>query len=163
VVKTSLSVRQIRAAESRELRRSVLRPGLPSGAEQPGEDQSGVVHVGAYDGEDLLSTCLIFPEPCPWLPDEPAWRLRGMATDPHHRGSGAGTAVLHETERIARAAGATVLWCLARETAVTFYLRHGWTTFHTVFDTDLGPHQRMWLRLAPTPGTASDPAPDPAP
>lgn len=149
-----MSVRQIPAAESRELRRSVLRPGMPSGSEQPGEDQPGVVHVGAYDGENLLSTCLIFPEPCPWLPEERAWRLRGMATDPQRRGSGAGAAVLQETKRIALAAGATVMWCLARETAGTFYLRHGWATFQTVFDTDLGPHQRMWLRLAPTPEKA---------
>jgi GNAT superfamily N-acetyltransferase len=150
-----LSVRQIPATESRELRRSVLRPGMPSGVEQPGEDQPGVVHLGAYDGKTLLSACLIFPERCPWLPGEHAWRLRGMATHPQHRGSGAGTAILREARRIAIADGATVLWCLARETAVGFYRRHGWTAFQTVFDTDLGPHLRMWLRLGP----ASDPAP----
>lgn len=134
---------------------------MPAGAEQPGEDQPGVVYVGAYDGNDLLSTCLIFPEPCPWLPGERAWRLRGMATEPEHRGSGAGTAVAHEASRIARADGATVLWCLARETAVGFYLRHGWTTFSGLFDTDLGPHQRMWLRLAPAPEPVGGAAPDP--
>jgi len=145
-----LRVRQIQAAESRELRRSVLRPGLPSGAEQPGEDQPAVVHLGAYDGKALLSTCLIFPEPCPWLPGERAWRLRGMATDPQRRGCGAGSAIVREARRIAIADGATVLWCQARVTAVGFYLRHGWTAFQTVFDTDLGPHQRMWLRLAET-------------
>src|ERR1700712_218433 len=122
---------------------------MSSGAEQPGEDQSGVVHLGAYEGAELLSACLIFPELCPWLPDERAWRLRGMATDPRRRGSGAGTAVLREASRIAAEDGASLLWCLARETAVGFYLRHGWTTFQTVFDTDLGPHQRMWLRLGP--------------
>ena len=121
----------------------------------PGEDQPGVVHLGAYDGEELLSACLIFPEPCPWLPGEHAWRLRGMATDPQRRGTGAGSAILREASRIAVADGATVLWCLARETAVGFYLRHGWTAFQTLFDTDLGPHQRMWLRLGPAPEPAT--------
>jgi GNAT superfamily N-acetyltransferase len=148
-VKTSLSVRRIPGAESRELRRSVLRPGLPSGVELPGEDQPGVVHLGAFQGPVLLSACLIFREQCPWSPEEHAWRLRGMATDPAYRGSGAGTAVLREAGRIAVEDGASLLWCLARETAVGFYLRQGWTTFSTVFDTDLGPHQRMWLRLGP--------------
>ncbi|HEV2887324.1 MAG TPA: GNAT family N-acetyltransferase [Jatrophihabitans sp.] len=162
-MKTSLSVRRIAAAESRELRRSVLRPSMPSGSEQPGEDRPGVVHLGAYDGQALLSACVIFPEPCPWLPGEHAWRLRGMATDPQRRGSGAGTAILHEARRIALADGATVLWCLARETAVGFYLRHGWAMFSTVFDTDLGPHQRMWLRLGHPPESAPEPARDPAP
>ncbi len=127
----------------------MLRPGCRAGRELPGEDQPGVVHLGAYDGQTLLSACLIFPEPCPWLPGEHAWRLRWMATDPQRRGSGAGTALLDEAQRIASADGATVLWCLARETAVGFYLRHGWTPFQTLFDTDLGPHQRMQLRLRP--------------
>ena len=143
-------MRRIQAAESSELRRSVLRPGWSRGAEMPGEDQPGVVHLGAYDGNELLSACLIFPEPCPWLPGEHAWRLRGMATDPQRRGAGAASAILREASRIAIADGATALWCLARETAVGFYRRHGWTTFQTVFDTDLGPHQRMWLRLDPS-------------
>ena len=149
-----MAVRQITAAESRELRRSVLRPGLPSGSEQPGEDQPAVVHLGAFDGQALLSACLIFPEQCPWLPGEPAWRLRGMATDPQHRGTGAGSALLDEARRIAIADGAWLLWCLAREKAVGFYRRHGWTPFADLFDTDLGPHQRMQLRLR---------EPDPAP
>jgi GNAT superfamily N-acetyltransferase len=153
-VTTSLTVRRIEAAESGELRRSVLRPGLAPGAALPGEDQSGVVHLGAYDGDQLLSACLIFPEPCPWLPGEHAWRLRGMATDPQRRGAGAGAAILREASRIAIADGASVLWCLARETAVGFYRRHGWVTFAEVYDSDLGPHQRMWLRLGP----AGDPA-----
>jgi len=153
-----LSVRQITPAESRELRRSVLRPGLPSGGEQPGEDQAGLVPLGAYDGPDLVSACLIFPESCPWLPGRHAWRLRGMATDPQRRGTGAGSAILREARRIARGDGASLMWCLARVPAVGFYLRHGWTTFEGVFDTDIGPHQRMWLWLLPT-----DPAPVPAP
>lgn len=77
-----------------------------------------------------------------------------MATDPQHRGTGAGSALLDEARRIAVADGAWLLWCLARERAVGFYLRHGWTPFADLFDTDLGPHQRMQLRLR---------EPDPAP
>jgi GNAT superfamily N-acetyltransferase len=81
-----------------------------------------------------------------------------MATDPQRRGTGAGSAILREACRIAGADGATVLWCHAREAAVGFYLRHGWTPFEGLFDTDLGPHLRMWLWLLP-----SEPAPVPVP
>ena len=70
-----------------------------------------------------------------------------MATDPQRRGSGAGSAMLAEARRIARADGAELLWCQARETAVGFYPRHGWTEFGELFDTEIGPHLRMWLRL----------------
>lgn len=150
-----MSVQQITAADSRELRRSVLRPGLRAGSALPGDGEPGVVHLGAYDGNGLLSACLIYPEECPWLPGEHAWRLRGMATDPKRRGNGAASAVLHEAVRIAKADSATALWCLARETAVGFYQRNGWTAFQTVFDTEIGPHLRMWLRLAPPDPAAS--------
>lgn len=71
-----------------------------------------------------------------------------MATDPRHRGQGGGTGLLDEAQRIAGADGARLLWCLARETAVGFYLRHGWIPFGGLFDTDLGPHQRMQKRLS---------------
>lgn len=140
------------------MRRSVLRPGHRSGSEQPGEDQPGLVPLGAYDGQTLVSACLIFPEPCPWLPGQPAWRLRGMATEPARRGTGAGSAIVREARRVARADGASVLWCQARVPAVGFYVRHGWTPFAGLFDTDIGPHQRMWLWLL-----ASEPAPVPVP
>ncbi len=153
-MKNSFAVRQITAAESAELRRAVLRPGLPTGSALPGDDDPTAVHLGAFDGRALLSACLIFPEDCPWLPGEPAWRLRGMASDPLHRGAGAGTAVLREAVRWASADSATVLWCLARATAVDFYRRNGWAAFHTLFDTDLGPHLKMWLGLAPLRGQA---------
>ncbi|MDQ1742555.1 MAG: hypothetical protein QOE23_894, partial [Pseudonocardiales bacterium] len=118
-------------------------------SELPGEDQTGVVHLGAFDGQALLSACLIFPEQCPWLPGERAWRLRSMATDPQRRGNGAGTALLDEAQRIATADSASVLWCHAREVAVGFYLRHGWTPVGELFDNDLGPHRRMQLLLRP--------------
>lgn len=133
----------------------MLRPGLPIGSELPGEDRPGVVHLGAFDGQALLSACLIFPESCPWLPGEPAWRLRSMATDPQHRGTGAGTALLDEARRIATADRASVLWCQAREPAIGFYQRHGWTPVGELFVNDLGPHRRMQLRLRPTPDPAS--------
>jgi hypothetical protein len=68
----------------------------------------------------------------------------GMATDPQRQGIGAATAD-----------SATALWCLARATAVGFYQRNGWTAFQTVFDTDIGPHLRMWLRLAPPQGSTA--------
>lgn len=136
----------------------MLRPSWPAGSILPGDEAAGVVHLGAFAESgaaagQLLSSCLIFAEPCPWLPDlaaARAWRLRGMATDPAHRGQGAGTALLAAAEQIAGADGATVLWCLARAGAVDFYRRQGWQPVGELFDTELGPHRRMWRELAPS-------------
>jgi GNAT superfamily N-acetyltransferase len=155
-VATTFTIRLIEAADSRELRRSVLRPALPSGSLLPGDDDPAVLHLGAFDGDALVSACLLFAEDCPWLPGRPAWRLRGMASDPARRGAGAGRAVLAGAVRIAIAESAEVLWCLAREPAVEFYRRSGFTAWATVFDTEFGPHLRMWRELGAATGrTAS--------
>lgn len=139
--------------QSMELRRSVLRPALPPGSPMPGDDEPGVIHLGAFDGSTLASACLIFPETCPWQPGRAAWRLRSMATDPGLRGKGFGSLVLDEAERTARTRAAELLWCLARDTAIEFYRRHGWTGHGPVFDTDLGPHLRMSIELAASAGS----------
>jgi GNAT superfamily N-acetyltransferase len=136
---------------SRELRRSVLRPHYAVDALLPGDSLPEAVHLGAFavDGEDrvLASACLIFPEPCPWLPDVTAWQLRSMATDPAWRGAGAGSQILRAAKQISADAGATVLWCQAREPAIPFYRRNGFAEFGELFDTELGPHRRMWIEL----------------
>lgn len=142
------TVRVIDRLESVELRRSVLRPLLPPGSVMPGDEVSDAVHIGAFQGSTLVSTCLIFPESCPWRPGEPAWRLRSMATDPAVRGDGFGALVVAEAARIARQNGADVLWCQAREAAIGFYARQGWQRHGELFDTDFGPHSEMALSLA---------------
>lgn len=137
---------------SRELRRSVLRPTYPVGAPLPGDDQADVVHLGTFavTGTDrvLACACLIFPQPCPWLPAAEAWRLRSMATEPAWRMMGAGSKILSAARQIVRDAGAEVLWCHAREPAIPFYRKNGFIEFGELFDTELGPHRRMWLELA---------------
>jgi predicted GNAT family N-acyltransferase len=113
----------------------------------PGDDDAGVVHIGAFLDDELISACLIFPEVAPWLNSRIGWRLRSMASVPNRNGIGGGTAVLAEAVAIATAAGADVLWCHARESAIGFYRHAGWVAEGSVFDTEIGPHLRMWRPL----------------
>lgn len=144
---TGLTVRVIDANEGRQLRRSVLRPRLSVEAQLPGDDLSEAIHLGAFAGSSLASTCFISPECCDWQPGRPAWRLRSMATEPAVRGIGAGRAVLCAAADTARARGAELLWCQAREAAVGFYQRCGWQLHGERFSTDFGPHRYMWIEL----------------
>jgi predicted N-acetyltransferase YhbS len=50
-----------------------------------------------------------------------------MAVDPAMQRRGVGGAVLTEALRRLRAAGASLLWASARETALPFYARFGFT------------------------------------
>jgi GNAT superfamily N-acetyltransferase len=144
---TELTVRVIDGNQGRELRRTVLRPQLAPQAFLPGDDLPNAIHLAAFDGSSLISTCLIFPEPCSWQSGRPAWRLRSMATDPAARGTGAGRAVLAAAAETARDQGAELLWCEAREPAVGFYQRCGWQLHGERFSKELEAHRYMWIEL----------------
>jgi uncharacterized protein (TIGR02453 family) len=70
-----------------------------------------------------------------------------MATAPHARGRGAGTAVLDALVRHAAGRGATSVWANARTPAVSLYERAGFTVASAEFELpDIGPHVRVELR-----------------
>ncbi len=149
----------IDAGAGRELRRAVLRPQLAPGQPLPGDDLAGAVHLGTVDDDGTVTcTCFVYPDPCPWRPgDQPAWHLRQMATLPERRGTGLGAAVVTAALAFVGQAGARLLWCNARETAVGFYARLGFRGHGEVF-TDAGhpiPHLRMWRELPPQPTSSS--------
>jgi GNAT superfamily N-acetyltransferase len=137
---------------SRELRRSVLRPHVDPSEPLPGDEIADAVHIGAFaDVFKLASTCFIYPDACPWLPDErPAWHLRQMATHPDWRGQGAGGAVLRTAVDYVAATGGGLLWCNARLPALDFYARHGLRMYGETHDSGEPPipHKYLWRRVA---------------
>jgi GNAT superfamily N-acetyltransferase len=141
-----LEVRRVTAADTADLRRRVLRGGRPVAL--PGDDDPTAVHVGAYDGAELVGTGNVRREPAPWAPDVPAWRLRGMATEPDRRGAGVGARVLEALVVHCRENGGGELWCNARTSARSFYRRAGFTEVGEEWvDPEIGPHVRMRLAL----------------
>jgi GNAT superfamily N-acetyltransferase len=95
--------------------------------------------VGAFENEELVAVGFVVPEGGPG-----AWRVRGMATLPHARGRGAGTAVLDTLLRHAEANGAERVWATVRIPARTLYERAGFAAVAEVYDVpEIGPHVRM--------------------
>lgn len=149
-----IAVRIVDEVFTRELRRSVLRPQLGPGEPLPGDELPGGVHLGALDADGtLVATCLVYADPCPWLPGRVAWHLRQMATLPDRRGEGHGAAVVAAATAYVGARRADVLWCNARETAAAFYERQGFLRHGAVFTDDRHaiPHVRMSRELRATP------------
>ena len=149
----SLNVRRISAEQTHPLRMAVLRPGRPqSECEFPGDDDELTFHAGAELDGRIVSIASMYPEarpegatgdvePGPDHAAGTAWRLRGMATEPDLRGSGAGRAALEACLAHAVDHGATLAWCNARTPAIGFYERLGWTVFGEEFDIPTaGPH-----------------------
>jgi GNAT superfamily N-acetyltransferase len=154
-------VRRITAAETHPLRMAVLRPGRPEAeCEFPGDEHELTFHAGAELDGRIVSIASLYLEPRP--ADAPggaargpdhdagtAWRLRGMATEPELRRSGAGAAALAACEQHAREHGATLAWCNARVEAIGFYERLGWHVLGEEFEIPtVGPHFVMERELA---------------
>jgi GNAT superfamily N-acetyltransferase len=134
------------------LRAQVLRPGQPVHVASYDTDADpATVHVAARDASSRVVSCVtVFPED---FDGEPAWRLRGMATDPAWQGRGVGSAVLAAAVDEVRLAGGRVLWCNARVAALNLYLRAGFQTVGEEFDVaGIGPHYRAVLRLTRSTG-----------
>jgi GNAT superfamily N-acetyltransferase len=143
----SIVVRRTTAEQTRPLRHAVLRPGFPQTASVYEQDLTAV-HIGAWDGDEIVGCAAVFHEPWPGPPPVPdAWRLRGMAVDATRQGQGIGGRVLAAVVEAAREAGAPLLWANGRSSALAFYLRHGWRAVGEEFvtpDTGLA-HYRIVL------------------
>jgi GNAT superfamily N-acetyltransferase len=108
----------------RRLRDAVLRPGFAQGGSiYPGDDEPGTLHVGAFLAGEAVAVASICRESPPGENDPAAWRLRGMATSPAHRGQGAATRLLSQCIEHARTLGGRRVWCSARVTVTEFYRR----------------------------------------
>jgi GNAT superfamily N-acetyltransferase len=125
---TDVDVREISLEQTRALRQAVLR-SHEAVAELAAHEPADAFAVGAFDHASLIAVGFIAPDGEPG-----AWRVRGMATAPHARGQGAGTAVLQALLRHAAAAAASRVWCNARLPARAFYERAGFRVVSEEFE-----------------------------
>lgn len=144
-------VEQVDAAVTRQLRLDVLRPGYPAGTSAPG-DIDGAIHLAAYDDSELVGAVALLREPYAGRPIDVGLQLSGMAVAEGHRDRGVGDALLSAVTKTAGDVGATVLWCNARVSALSFYESHGFIVEGDEFVTpETGlPHLLMWRDLAMT-------------
>ena len=135
------------ADEVIDIRHAVLRDGLPRDTAMfPGDDHADALHVVAVAADGGVVGCATV-HPGTWE-GQPAWQLRGMATDAAVRGSGVGRAMLEAiVDAVRQASPARVMWCNARAPAVGFYERNGWEVVSEVFEIPhAGPHVKMVRR-----------------
>ena len=106
-----------------------------------------------------MGTAIVYPEPCPWLPDR-AGRL-AAAGHGHRRGAGgrpaSDRAVLAAVVAHVADAGGALVWCNARVPARRFYERAGFVAHGDEWDDpEIGPHVAMWRPVGPDqPGDAA--------
>ena len=146
-------------AETFELRRRVLRPHRTLAAMAlAGDELPDTAHFCVIVEDRVVGTVNVRREAPPWDANRfPAWRLRGMATDPTWRRRGIGTALLNSVLDHVASEGGGLLWCNSRLEAVDLYRRGGLETRGDQWeDPELGPHVAMSRSVAGV-GSPEDP------
>jgi ribosomal protein S18 acetylase RimI-like enzyme len=114
----------------------------------PGDDNPTTYHLGAMDGERIVSIGSFYEASHPDIPGDRLFQLRGMATDEEYRRRNLGRQLLERGIEIATERAGDVLWCNARSNVAGFYLSQGFSQVGEEFDIpSVGPHLRMYKRL----------------
>jgi len=143
----TITIEQVEATATHALRAQELRQGRP--LEMDGDDAPYALHLAArLDGDEIVGVVRFHPRDCPWRPGEGSWQLRGMATDPRVRGLGVGRALVAAGLSRVVAGGGDLVWCDARQAAVGFYARIGFTAVTDPYDLrPVGLHTGMLIEL----------------
>jgi GNAT superfamily N-acetyltransferase len=71
-----------------------------------------------------------------------------MATIPEHQGKGYGRELIRKLVSQGREKNIPLFWCNARERAIPFYVREGFTVESELFEIPgIGPHKILRIRL----------------
>jgi GNAT superfamily N-acetyltransferase len=119
---------ELSAEQTHPLRLAVLRADTPTKEVSFAEDTwPGAVHLGLEERGELIGTSSWIPRPWAGEPDAPAVQLRGMATLQRVQSTGVGEALLRAGLERAAADGAALVWANARDAALAFYERNGFS------------------------------------
>lgn len=125
----SRRVVEITTEQTYALRISVLRRDTANKDPKYSEDsQPETVHLGIFANEkSLIGTSTWAVKPFVADPNSRAVQLRGMAVDTTHQSNGLGKLMLQAGVDRAKENGAKYVWAKARDSALNFYLRNGFS------------------------------------
>ena len=142
-----MAVRQINYGsdaywEMVQLRDRVLRRPLGlSFSQQELEEESNDVLIASYDDDDLIGTCILR------IVNDDTMKLRQMAVHEKCQGKGIGENIIHYAENLARDKGYRYIVMNARDTAIGFYERCGYSIYGEPFEEVGIPHHSMGKKL----------------
>jgi GNAT superfamily N-acetyltransferase len=112
-----------------QLRVAVLRKGTPAtDCNYPEDIYPDVVHFGIIHEGTAIATSSWFMKECPEKPGVTAMQLKGMAVAENLQGAGIGALLIDAGVALAKERGATIAWARARDSAMGFYERLGFTS-----------------------------------
>jgi GNAT superfamily N-acetyltransferase len=112
-----IHIEQIRPELTWRLRNEVLYPEGKLAEIAMDEDADGY-HFAAFKDNYIVAVVSLFQK-------DNSFQFRKFAVEPAAQHMGIGSSLLNYITDFAKLEGGTTLWCNARLTAITFYLKHG--------------------------------------
>ena len=128
-----ITIKEISASETYPLRQEILRKGSSLSVNFSGDCDSTTFHLGVYENNTLIAISSYIKTSNTLFP-EAQYQLRGMATLPSVRGRGMAKHMVTHAIKILKSNNIATLWCNARETAMGFYVKLGFTEVGAPFD-----------------------------
>lgn len=124
-----------------ELREQILRKpmGLIFSPEELDEEKNHVQIVGLINNEIIATTVLV--------PERPKMKMQRVVVKDNLRNSALGSKMMSFCESYLMDEGYETVYCHARDSAVNFYLKNGYSGEGDYFDEDGIPHLKMRKNL----------------
>ncbi len=146
-----IEIREIKASETYNIRKTVLRDGIPLSPIFEGDLVVDTFHLGAFKDNALIAVSTYINASTPYL-EGSQYQLRGMATLQDYQGLGAGKLMLQYAVLKLIKKSIDYLWCNARINAVSFYKKQGLKTIGDEFSIPyIGKHYVMFKEINKTP------------
>ncbi len=144
-----MQVLRIKPIDTHPIRHKMLRPnGTIEDCIFQGDNDELTFHLGAFVDKKLVSVASFYFERNEKFPDEHQYRLRGMATLPEYQGQGLSSSLLRTAFPVIKQNQCTLLWCNAREKAIGFYEKVGFTSMGELFSIPhIGKHILMSIKI----------------
>jgi len=145
------TVKEITPEATFAVRLPVLRPGKTvDNCVFDGDSLPTTLHFGIYDNETILGVISVFEANHLFFTEERQFQIRGMAVLDANQNKGLGKKLVQKAEEYIMAKHGSRIWFNAREIAVGFYQKMGYTIIGNAFNIgDIGSHYVMHKILAP--------------
>jgi GNAT superfamily N-acetyltransferase len=150
-----MTIKQLTARETYPVRHAVLRKGRPlKDCAFEGDNLATTFHLGAFHKNELVAVATFVLNKAPdiiqlqQVEEATCYQLRGMAVLEELQGQQIGKMLLLQGEHILREKNIKFLWFNAREIAIPFYKKLGYSIVSDIFEIiPVGMHYKMYKVL----------------
>lgn len=143
-------IRKISSIDTFLVRHPILREGKPiESCQFDGDDFETTTHFGLFIDKNLIGVISVFKNNNVIFNFENQFQIRGMAILNNFQRKGFGDELVKHSEEFVKSQFGKLIWFNARESAVPFYEKLGYTKIgEPFFIADIGIHHIMKKKLA---------------